>query len=131
MTKSVKFLEDNSIVLENIQDFVQENNDFLVVGVIGAQGTGKSTILNLLAHNQLTDEIKKAAFTDEVQFTSDDSDSFKVLSDKVSQLKVSEDSNNKDVIFNTRQIADIEADNNTTDGMDIFITSNRVSKVDS
>lgn len=127
MTKSAKFLEDNTIALENVQDFVQENNDFLVVGIIGAQGVGKSTVLNLLAHNQVTDELKKAVFNDLPQKGSEDCDSFKVLNDKISQLKVSENNRNIDnVIFNTRQVP-VEANNNITDGIDIFITSNRVS----
>lgn len=128
MTKCVKFLEDNNISLENVQDFMQENNDFLVVGVVGAQGVGKSTILNLLAHTQVTDELKRALFNDVKQRdNAEHNDNFKILTDKMSHIKVCEDNKTKDnIVFNIRQISDIEVDNNTTDGIDLFVTSNRV-----
>ncbi|KAI4463781.1 hypothetical protein MML48_4g00008964 [Holotrichia oblita] len=57
MTKSVKLIDDGSIYTENVQDFLQENNDFLAVGVIGTQGVGKSTLLNLLVHSKVTEKM--------------------------------------------------------------------------
>ncbi|KAJ8932350.1 hypothetical protein NQ314_014717 [Rhamnusium bicolor] len=62
MTKSMKLIDEGVICTESLQDYVQENNDFLVVGVVGSHGVGKSTLLNLLSHNQVTEEIKKSVF---------------------------------------------------------------------
>nr|CAB3226601.1 protein SMG9 [Phallusia mammillata] len=41
---------------------LQEQTDFLVIGVVGMQGVGKSTILSLLAGNQLNDPPKSFTF---------------------------------------------------------------------
>ena len=43
-------------------EMLQEQTDFLVVGVLGMQGVGKSTVLSLLAGNQLGDAPKSLIF---------------------------------------------------------------------
>lgn len=42
-------------------DMLQDQNDFLVVGVLGLQGVGKSTVMSLLANNKFEDH-KNAVF---------------------------------------------------------------------
>jgi protein SMG9 len=42
--------------------YLIEQNDFLVVGVLGKQGVGKSTLMSLLAGNKFTDENKTMIF---------------------------------------------------------------------
>lgn len=46
--RSTKLIDDHQFV-ENLSDYLSDNPDFVVVGVIGPQGSGKSTILNHLA----------------------------------------------------------------------------------
>lgn len=127
MKKSVKFLEHGTIYVENVQDFVQENNDFLVVGVVGAQGVGKSTILNLLAQNEITDSFKKSVFTDvKPNEIDEDNDGVKILTENISSLKFSNEDKNSP-IFQTQGLSDARIGSNTTYGIDLFITNNRVS----
>ncbi len=40
--------------IDTLRHFLNDNPDFLVVGVIGLQGTGKSTVLNGLANGENT-----------------------------------------------------------------------------
>lgn len=123
MTKSVKFLDD-SVLLENLQEFVQENNDFLVVGIVGTQGVGKSTILNLIAHNTVSEELKNALFRN-CEDPKDDDYNTRIITD----LKVEDDKIKKE-IFKIETSEDLETNCNATRGIDAFITSNRVILLD-
>ena len=38
-----------NIIFSLLSQFMQEQSDFLVVGVLGKQGVGKSTVMSLLA----------------------------------------------------------------------------------
>lgn len=49
MTSSVKLLDDSLQWQDNFQDYLLDQNDFLVVGVLGKKGVGKSTLMSLLA----------------------------------------------------------------------------------
>ncbi|XP_076300529.1 nonsense-mediated mRNA decay factor SMG9 [Lasioglossum baleicum] len=51
MTTSVKFMDENMQLCENSLEYLYDQQDFLVVGCLGAQGVGKSTIMSLLTSN--------------------------------------------------------------------------------
>ncbi|XP_074111432.1 nonsense-mediated mRNA decay factor SMG9 [Cotesia typhae] len=51
MTSSVKFMDENMQLYENVLEELIDQQDFLVVGILGTQGVGKSTILSLLTSN--------------------------------------------------------------------------------
>lgn len=55
MTASMPLVEENHFTGDGILDFLTENNEFLVVGCIGTQGVGKSTIMSKLSetHDRL------------------------------------------------------------------------------
>lgn len=129
MSKSIKFLEDGVICVESVQEFVQDNSDFLVVGIVGPQGVGKSTILNLLAHNRITKNLKRDIFTDVTPKQDEyDADGIKILSDNVSNMTVQDNAkNSNNMVFKTQSVGEAEGDNNTTYGIDLYITSNRAS----
>ena len=127
MTKSAKFLDDSVLYVENIQEFMQENSDFLVVGVVGAQGVGKSTILNLIAHDSVSSELKKAIFRNsEGPREEEYGDNVKLLTD----IKISEEDKVRSEIFKIQTSEDVENNCNTTRGIDLFVTSNRVILLD-
>lgn len=47
--RATKFIDEAQQMSENILPFLTDNTDFLVVGVLGLQHSGKSTILNALS----------------------------------------------------------------------------------
>lgn len=50
MAAPVKLLDlENGSLIDNCLEFLSDQNDFLVVGVTGYQGVGKSTLMSLLA----------------------------------------------------------------------------------
>lgn len=127
MTKSLKLIDEGIICTESLQDFVQENNDFLVVGVIGAHGVGKSTLLNLLCHNEVTEGIKKTLFKTAKKEVEDDfGDSVKILTEHFDKVDMKNGETEWKEIFKVQTLEDTENNCNATQGIDFFITSNRV-----
>lgn len=51
MPGSMKFMDENMQLCESPLDYLYDQQDFLVVGCLGPQGVGKSTILSLLTSN--------------------------------------------------------------------------------
>jgi hypothetical protein len=50
MTRPVKILDENLIWMESLQEYLlDQNNDYLVIGVLGKKGVGKSTLMSYLA----------------------------------------------------------------------------------
>lgn len=130
MTKSIKFLEDSMLFHENLTDFVQENSDFLVVGIIGGQGVGKSTILNLIAHNSLTEKLKESLFKNNNFSEEEEYGENITLSEALNGLQITNDDKLRPEIFKIQTSDNIESNSNTTRGIDAFITSNRVILLD-
>lgn len=116
MLKSIKLLDNGIICAEGVQDYLQDNNDFLVIGVVGAQGVGKSTLLNLLAQNKVSRELQKKVF--DCNKDLDSFDNIKIPPD-LSHLTL-ENSKVRDLVFNLR------SSSHGTNGIDLFITQNRV-----
>ncbi|OAD57874.1 Protein SMG9 [Eufriesea mexicana] len=54
MTSCVKFMDENMQLCESPFEFLCDQQDFLVVGCLGAQGVGKSTIMSLLTSNSIS-----------------------------------------------------------------------------
>ena len=50
MTERSTKLIDEQQFSENLSEFLSDNPDFFVVGVVGPQGVGKSTLMNALAN---------------------------------------------------------------------------------
>lgn len=126
MTHSIKFLEDGTLLFETLQEYLQDSPDFLVVGVLGNQGSGKTTIMNLLAQNKMTEQFKNNLFN-----CNEINESIKILTESVSNLKTDEnETEKKNLIFNPQSLEQIEVGNFGTNGIDIYITSNRVFLLD-
>ncbi|KAK9730356.1 hypothetical protein QE152_g15279 [Popillia japonica] len=132
MTKSAKLIDDGIIYTENVQDFLQENNDFLAVGVIGTQGVGKSTLLNLLVHSKVTDKVKQEIFK-VYEFQEDDGlDNIKLLTNEMLELNMNKtvEGEKNYLPFVQQTPKDVEANINTTYGIDFYITENRMMLLD-
>lgn len=63
MTHPVKLVDDSQNWIETGMEMLVDQADFLVIGVIGGQGVGKSTILSLLAGNSPEDLPRNYIFT--------------------------------------------------------------------
>ena len=61
-SKTVKVLDASLHWSDEAMELLQDQNDFMVVGVIGMQGVGKSTVLSLIAGNHLKDGHKLMLF---------------------------------------------------------------------
>lgn len=128
----MKLIDENVICSESLQDYLQDNTEFLVVGIIGAQCVGKSTIANMLIHNEITDEIKETLFKSTK--CTDDSDveteGIKLLTDKMSNIDMKKDDNTKKCMaFKIENADNLENGSHRTQGIDIYVTNNRVSIV--
>ncbi|KAK4886344.1 hypothetical protein RN001_002615 [Aquatica leii] len=128
MTKCLKLLDDGIICTENIQDYLQENDDYLVVAIVGTQGVGKSTILNLLAHNTVSDKLKKAIFKYS-EVSKNTSITLHMQDLNLNMNEIEEKTVIEDVIFKP-QDTNISSNMNGTSGIDFFVTQNRVMFLD-
>jgi protein SMG9 len=58
MKGSVKLVDESFLFCDGALEFLLDQNDFMVVGCLGLQGAGKSTLMSLLAGNH-PDETSK------------------------------------------------------------------------
>lgn len=114
MKKSVKLVENGMIYPENLQEYLQENNDFLVIGIVGTQSVGKSTILNLLAQNRITSDLCNELLNPTKRYKAED------LAENFSAMNI----NTPEEVFKTESSANGFSG---TLGVDVYITPNRVS----
>ncbi|XP_069678162.1 nonsense-mediated mRNA decay factor SMG9 [Periplaneta americana] len=62
MKGSVKLVDESFQFCDGALEFLLDQNDFMVVGCLGLQGVGKSTLMSLLAGNQPDDPPKSLYF---------------------------------------------------------------------
>uniref|UniRef100_A0A1B0BDX5 Uncharacterized protein n=1 Tax=Glossina palpalis gambiensis TaxID=67801 RepID=A0A1B0BDX5_9MUSC len=66
MTRPATVISSVGLIIDSAKKLLMKNNsDFMVVGVIGTQGVGKSTILNLLANEQPDFNYYRKVFVEE------------------------------------------------------------------
>ena len=58
MKGSVKLVDESFQLCDSCLEYLLDQNDFIVVGCLGPQGVGKSTIMSLLAGSQPGDSPK-------------------------------------------------------------------------
>lgn len=111
MTKSAKLLEDGFFFADDVQEFLTDNSDFLVVGIVGPQTVGKSSIMSFLASDKFSKKFQN-------QF-------------QVAENAMCHKHNDVEAMFRQATTDDIETLTNATSGIDIFITENRLILLDS
>ena len=72
MKHSVKIIDDNFRWIDEGIDDLADQTDYLVVGALGLQGSGKSTILSMLAGNTAQDPYRNYIFQPQVKETRED-----------------------------------------------------------
>uniref|UniRef100_A0A1A9WT34 KAP NTPase domain-containing protein n=1 Tax=Glossina brevipalpis TaxID=37001 RepID=A0A1A9WT34_9MUSC len=66
MTRPATVISSIGLIIDSAKKLLMKNNsDFMVVGVVGTQGVGKSTILNLLANEQPDFDYYRKVFVEE------------------------------------------------------------------
>lgn len=111
MNMCIKLMDENMQLCENSIDFLYDQQDFLVVGCLGAQGVGKSTIMSLLtSHYSYVPHLQHMLSFIEIDVTS--------------ILFFRSD------IFQVQDLIHHENGTNCTTGIDLFITKNRVIYLD-
>uniref|UniRef100_A0A914UZC1 Protein SMG9 n=1 Tax=Plectus sambesii TaxID=2011161 RepID=A0A914UZC1_9BILA len=58
----LRLISENMEWMDFVQDYLQDNNDFTVIGAIGPQGCGKSTVLSMIAGNNTLDMYRQYVF---------------------------------------------------------------------
>ncbi|XP_030757386.1 protein SMG9-like isoform X2 [Sitophilus oryzae] len=125
MKQSIKLIDDGIINTEHLQDYLQENNNFLVIGVIGGQGVGKSTLLNMLTETELTEKYKQKLFKLQSEAL------LKSENDVTIPVQYLEDTYlNDDLIFKAETIGNVVNCTNATEGIDIYVSADRVIFLD-
>ncbi|XP_033747207.1 protein SMG9-like [Pecten maximus] len=69
MTRCTKLVDESQMWQESAMEMLVDQTDFLVVGVIGPQGSGKSTVMSLLAGNSPDDNHRQFLFSPQTQDT--------------------------------------------------------------
>ncbi|XP_065158043.1 nonsense-mediated mRNA decay factor SMG9 isoform X2 [Atheta coriaria] len=108
MHKAIKLLDDGILYYDSLQDYTNDTSDFLVIGVIGTQGVGKSTVMNMLATEKFHTVNKSQ--------------------NGCSEAKASE--KGQHCIFKLETADDYENCSHTTNGIDMYITENRTILLD-
>ncbi|VEN59013.1 unnamed protein product [Callosobruchus maculatus] len=129
MTKSIKLIDEGILCSEALQDYLQDNNEFLVVGVIGTESVGKSTVMNLLAHSRLAADLKKALFP-VYKENEGHEDHVKILTDHIEKVNLKSEETIEKEVFKIESMQDILNGCNCTQGIDIFVTENRLILLD-
>lgn len=139
MSESMKLIDENSDFISSTGEFLQDNNtNFLVVGIIGAQGVGKSTILNILSHNHKMEDIcNKILFSHELYENPYVNETEQMDQADKASYGYLENLQNPDVKtdlwrkFKVQNIEQIERGQHCSNGVDIYVTSDRVILLDS
>ncbi|XP_052474489.1 nonsense-mediated mRNA decay factor SMG9 [Carassius gibelio] len=67
MKNSIKLVDDQMNWCDSAMEYLRDQTDMLVVGVIGLQGTGKSTIMSLLSANSPEEDQRAYVFRAQAQ----------------------------------------------------------------
>ncbi|XP_045536869.1 protein SMG9 [Papilio machaon] len=133
MTKPIKLLDENLEFSQSGLKYLQDSNtNYLVVGIMGTQGVGKSMILNLIAQNTpLPDLCTQILNSHEIPNTSESND--EAIENQMENLNItnaSNETNNSFFKFKMQDMEQIERGAHCTKGVDMYVTNDRVILLD-
>ena len=115
--------------MEPIQNILSDSSDpFLVIGVIGKQGVGKSALCNILSQSYLTSDKINRIIKNRQRDSDNDSDEFN--HNTVEGVKNDDGVVESDIIFEEENLEHLKSFNYCTKGIDIYATKNNVSIFD-
>ncbi|CAH2258921.1 jg12583 [Pararge aegeria aegeria] len=138
MSEPVKLLDENLEFNNAAYEFLNDaNSNYLVVGVIGTQGVGKSMVLNLIAQNvPLNDLSRQILNSHEVSpEPTAEANNLTPVESQMESLNITEAANKKSQDKNTfkfkmQDIEFIERGVHCTKGIDMYVTNDRVILLD-
>ncbi|CAG4996544.1 unnamed protein product [Parnassius apollo] len=137
MTKPVKLLDENLEFNQSALKFLQDcNTNYLVVGIIGTQGVGKSMILNLIAQNSaIADVCTQILHSHEVTSNTEETNDISNIENQIENLNIVEateanDDKNSFFKFKMQDMEQIERGAHCTKGIDMYVTNDRVILLD-
>ncbi|XP_045773885.1 protein SMG9-like [Maniola jurtina] len=139
MTAPVKLLDENFEFNSAAYEFLNDaNSNYLVVGVLGTQGVGKSMVLNLIAENVHNKDLcTKILNSHEVAMESTfEANNLTPIESQMENLNFAEASESKgqdnrnDFKFKMQDIEEIERGVHCTKGIDMYVTNDRVILLD-
>ncbi|XP_071481507.1 nonsense-mediated mRNA decay factor SMG9-like [Diadema antillarum] len=71
MSQAVRLVDNSFLWVDGGTEYLLDQTDFLVVGVLGMQGSGKSTVMSLLAGSEHTDPCNSFIFETQSQATAE------------------------------------------------------------
>ncbi|XP_075976934.1 nonsense-mediated mRNA decay factor SMG9 isoform X1 [Anticarsia gemmatalis] len=140
MTEPVKLLDENLELNPAALEFLHDSStNYLVVGIIGTQGVGKSMILNLIANN-VHDQNLCTQILNSHELPSDntfESNDMPALENQLEALDIAgasepkvPEKNDGLFKFKMQDIEQIERGVHCTKGIDMYITNDRVILLD-
>ncbi|XP_049874848.1 nonsense-mediated mRNA decay factor SMG9-like [Pectinophora gossypiella] len=139
MTEPIKLLDENFEFNNAALEFLHDSStNYLVVGIIGTQGVGKSMILNLIAQNSHTSELcseilRSHELPAEITYESNDIGALESQMENLDFARDVEEKKGKSgspFKFKMQDIEQIERGVHCTKGVDMYITNDRVILLD-
>ncbi|CAH2041489.1 unnamed protein product, partial [Iphiclides podalirius] len=138
MTKPVKLLDENLDFNQSALKFLQDcNTNYLVIGIMGMQGVGKSMIMNLIYQNTVTSDLCSQILhsheipSDTLETNDVDSIETKIESLTFTNIDANDpQSNNNFFKFKMQDMEHIERGVHCTKGIDMYVTNDRVILLD-
>ncbi|KAL0878539.1 hypothetical protein ABMA27_003627 [Loxostege sticticalis] len=136
MTEPVKLLDENLEFNNAALEFLHDSStNYLVVGIMGNQGVGKSMILNLIAQNTHSDNLcNHILHSHEILDNTFEMNDVSAIENQLEALDFigtqEKDSSAIDFKFKMQDIEQIERGTHCTKGVDMYVTDDRVILLD-
>ncbi|XP_053608359.1 nonsense-mediated mRNA decay factor SMG9-like isoform X2 [Plodia interpunctella] len=133
MTKPIKLVDENLDFNNAALEFLHDSStNYLVVGIVGTQGAGKSMILNLITQSKHTQELcRQILRSHEMKDNYDGGNEMAAVENQLEALDLMENEKiSNGFKFKMQDIQQIERGVHCTRGVDMYVTQDRVILLD-